>query len=184
MLYVTADTHWGHHNIIGYSSRPFATVEEMNSTMVELWNATVTDEDTVFFLGDFSLTGAKHLRVSEDELNGKIVRVKGSHDGSRAVIQSMVVNYYGMKIGMVHKPQDQLEGMDLNLHGHVHGAWKHRWVGKSLEHVQVNVGVDVWEYRPVSLESVVKYARRTIKHQDSYTKRFAHNLTNREEHHG
>ena len=38
------------------------------------------------------------------------------------------------------------------LHGHVHEAWKKR--GR-----MVNVGVDAWNYRPVSLEQIATYLR-------------------------
>jgi calcineurin-like phosphoesterase family protein len=34
------------------------------------------------------------------------------------------------------------------IHGHVHGSWKVK--GK-----QINVGVDVWQYAPVALDTVL-----------------------------
>ena len=40
------------------------------------------------------------------------------------------------------------EGQIL-LHGHIHSTWKYK------EPRQVNVGVDVWDYRPVSLDQIV-----------------------------
>ena len=49
----TADFHFGHANIIRYCSRPFATVEEMDQTIVERLNASVKPNDVLYFLGDF-----------------------------------------------------------------------------------------------------------------------------------
>ena len=54
-IFFTADTHFGHANIIKYCHRPFATVEEMDDALVRNWNAVVSPDATVFHLGDFAL---------------------------------------------------------------------------------------------------------------------------------
>lgn len=73
MTYFTSDQHFGHFNIIRLCSRPFATVEEMDATMLARWNAKVREGDTVSILGDLffrsatiepilaQLKGRKHL---------------------------------------------------------------------------------------------------------------------------
>lgn len=50
MTYFTADQHFGHFNIIRLSHRPFASLDEMNETMIARWNTKVWDEDTVYVL--------------------------------------------------------------------------------------------------------------------------------------
>ena len=54
-IFFTADTHWGHRNIIRYCQRPFADVEEMNEALITNWNSTVGKDDIVFHLGDFAM---------------------------------------------------------------------------------------------------------------------------------
>ena len=54
MIYFTSDLHFGHKNIIRFDNRPFTSVEEMDKVLIERWNNKVTDEDTVYILGDIS----------------------------------------------------------------------------------------------------------------------------------
>lgn len=72
MIFYTADLHFLYEPLL--SSRPFATVEEMDETLIRNWNETVSPEDTVYLVGDIGynegqvphallsrLTGHKHL---------------------------------------------------------------------------------------------------------------------------
>ena len=48
----TSDLHFGHENVIRFDDRPFSDIEEMDRTLIEMWNARVRDEDTVYIVGD------------------------------------------------------------------------------------------------------------------------------------
>jgi len=76
----TSDTHFSHTNIIKYTGRPFATVEEMNRTLVDNWNKCVGVDDQVFFIGDFGLGDVEHLHSICSELNGNKICILGNHD--------------------------------------------------------------------------------------------------------
>ena len=54
MNYFISDLHFGHLNIIRLDNRPFTTLEEMDNKLIENWNNTVTRDDTIYILGDFS----------------------------------------------------------------------------------------------------------------------------------
>ena len=51
--FITADTHYGHGNVIRYSNRPFSTPEEMNARLIHNFNERVKEEDCCFINGDF-----------------------------------------------------------------------------------------------------------------------------------
>ena len=55
MIYVTADPHFYHENIIKYTNRPFSAFREMNAVMTENWNQSVGDDDEVYILGDLTM---------------------------------------------------------------------------------------------------------------------------------
>lgn len=62
MVYFTADTHFGHENIIKFCDRPFASVEEMDETLIANWNGRVRANDTVFILGDMFFRISDHYK--------------------------------------------------------------------------------------------------------------------------
>lgn len=81
MNYYIADTHFFHSGSIQMDKRPFASVEEMNSKIIENWNRVVGDNDTVFVLGDFTCR-AKQEQVDAllCKLHGNKFLIVGNHD--------------------------------------------------------------------------------------------------------
>lgn len=215
MLYFSSDHHFDHKNIIKYCDRPFASIEEMNKTLITYWNETVTPEDEVYYLGDFSLS-TKAAENYTKRLNGKKYLIPGNHDRCHSSnfkldspgdywkehekkykcikkyedwgwkisseSYSFTLPRSGVKVKLCHFPYEQLDSKDLSkdkdrydqyrpynwdkdiskstLHpwknwllcGHVHKQWK------TLDKM-INVGVDVWNYRPVSEIEIINIIR-------------------------
>ena len=80
MNYYISDLHFGHGNIIKFDQRPFATVEEMTHVLIRNWNSTVTNQDTVYILGDFCWGKETDWIRILDKLNGNKVLIRGNHD--------------------------------------------------------------------------------------------------------
>ena len=80
MIYFTADTHFGHYNVIRFCDRPFASAEEMDEAMIQNWNDRVTGNDTVYILGDmfFRSTNAEGILK---RLKGKKRLIVGNQRG-------------------------------------------------------------------------------------------------------
>ena len=81
-IWFTSDLHFGHNNIIKYCpwNRPWASAEEMDEALINMWNGAVGPEDTVFFMGDFSLNFNKVLEVLPLLNGGTVNMVQGNHD--------------------------------------------------------------------------------------------------------
>ena len=79
-VWFTADLHFNHTNILKYTKRPWATVEEMNHGLVERWNSVVQPLDKIYILGDVAL-GKKSDAVNwVKQLYGIKHLVFGNHD--------------------------------------------------------------------------------------------------------
>ena len=167
----TSDYHFGHANIIKYCERPFKDVHHMDSVLVKRHNERVKPDDTVYFLGDFCFRNTKGGKEGEGALNkaeyyqsllnGHFVFIRGNHDNNNSLntkIKHLVIEMGGKDIFLVHDPTNANREYQLNLVGHVHGAWKTKVLNGWSESVMVNVGVDVWNFYPVSFQEVLKAA--------------------------
>ena len=78
-LYIS-DTHFGHANAIVFDHRPFSDVEDMDYTMIRLWNSRVSSDDDVFIVGDFCFKNDKTPDWYLRQLKGHKHLVIGNHD--------------------------------------------------------------------------------------------------------
>jgi calcineurin-like phosphoesterase family protein len=157
--YFTADTHFGHHNGIEQNRRPFPSVAEMNAAMIDRWNAVVGPEDEVWHLGDFAYKSARPVQGILSELNGHKHLILGNHDAPKtrtlpwaSVSQMKEVLVDGQRIFLCHYPMMSWPAMNrgaIHLHGQVHG----KQLGPAGS---IDVGVDEWEFRPVSLPQILE----------------------------
>lgn len=154
-IFLISDTHFNHKNIIKYCNRPYWSVQEMNSELIKNWNRVVKKQDTVFFLGDFSLG---HEFSYFSLLNGHIFFVKGNHDQEKVAgnqtYEHIVLEYNGWQFYLVHDPKDipsEFPGWGLTGHVHNnHGAFI------NPETMNVNVSVEMINYTPIKLSEIVK----------------------------
>lgn len=80
MIYYIADMHFGHENVIRFDNRPFADTEEMDKCMISYWNSRVTNNDTVYILGDIFWGNEKLSIKIINQLKGHKILIKGNHD--------------------------------------------------------------------------------------------------------
>ena len=173
-IFFTSDLHFEHRNVIDYCKRPFVKadgqqdLELMHRTLIYNWNEKVSEDDTVYVLGDFSFGNKGKIAGVLAQLKGEKILIRGNHDRSA---QSMlhcgfdeVYNNYQMDLGkykiyLAHIPLGDPEEMkrkykpeflkpppkyyDFFVCGHVHEKWR-------TKEKFINIGVDQWNFTPVS----------------------------------
>ena len=165
-IFFTSDTHFGHGGALGLYRRPFASVAAMNEGLIERWNQKVGPDDEVWHLGDFAIRQPAAVAAELlARLHGRKHLVTGNNDPEATTaleawenVQPYVeVTVDGVSLVLCHYPFRSWRGMGkgwINLHGHCHGRLK-------SQPRQFDVGVDVWDFRPISLREILASRRRT-----------------------
>lgn len=167
--FFTSDLHLQHSNIIKYCNRPFADSEEMDETIIRNWNNVVEPHDTIWVLGDITMTKkVERLRWLMSRFKGNKHLIKGNHDfhftdsvwkqvGFQSIspmreikvreedgtVQKIVLCHYAMRVW-----PDSHYG-SWQLYGHSHGTLPDDPNLRSID-----VGVDSHNFTPVSYEQV------------------------------
>lgn len=78
--FYTSDLHFGHNMLVDKAHRPFASTDEMNTALIDMWNDTVRPADEVWILGDLAMLPMDESLAAVAKLNGRKVLVPGNHD--------------------------------------------------------------------------------------------------------
>ena len=161
-IYLIADLHFGSKSIIRYENRPFKNVVEMDSCLIGNWNATVSEEDSVYVLGDFSFYSEEQDQEILSKLKGNKILIMGNHDTHRTPAQwrnlgfsecspwPIILNEFFI---LSHEPMYINTNMPYgNFYGHIHSNSSYKNVSKQ----SACVCVERIHYTPVSLECLIK----------------------------
>lgn len=166
ITFFTADQHFYHTNIIRYCNRPFADVSDMNTAIRDRWNSVVSCRDTVYVLGDvlYKCCDVDACKKLIGSLNGNIHVILGSHDkesqlrqvGLRQLYPNRLIKIDGIWVYLNHCAMRVWERSHygaFHLYGHSHGRLPENstW--------SFDVGVDCWNFYPVSFEQVCEKMR-------------------------
>ena len=169
-IWLTADEHYFHENIIKYQGRPFANVREMNEALIDNHNAVVKEGDFVFHVGDICLGSLFDLVSVLRRLNGTHYLIDGSHDramsqyerepaadlsGKVVLLPKLVeFKYGGEKITLCHYAMAKWwcshHGAP-HFFGHSHGHYDPP--GRAID-----VGVDVQGFAPILIDEAIRKA--------------------------
>jgi calcineurin-like phosphoesterase family protein len=170
--YYTADLHLNHARLTDIKFRNFDDEVAMNAKILENINATVGKDDILYILGDLCMSNEVNDAYVSEWLKAircnNIIIIMGNHDkASRLRIlkeKKIIANWHYSKIindtafgldfciALFHHPViDYHSGKEAAtcFHGHSHGYLK--------QHPPdlFDVGVDVWDFKPVTAEQVL-----------------------------
>lgn len=149
--FFVSDLHFGHTNILKFCSttRKYDSVEEMNRALIARWQEQVTEEDTVYILGDVFFTKLDEALSIMIQLPGHKHLILGNHDKVirnnpellacfESVSEYKTITIDKIHVVLFHFPVAEFDKMHYgswHCFGHTHGNYTHP--GKA-----VDVGVD------------------------------------------
>ena len=177
-IWITSDFHFGHNKDFIYKPRGFLSVEEMNKTLLNNYNALVRPQDDVYILGDLLLGGSEFFEEGIkilNQLNGKIHLVRGNHDTDKRwfayqeictwdlweASNAIYLDYKGYHFYLSHYPtitsnfdyDRPLKQRLLNLCGHTHTCSEWHDIDKGFIY---HCEVDAHDNRPVLLDDICR----------------------------
>jgi calcineurin-like phosphoesterase family protein len=163
-VFLIADLHLGHANIIRYCSRPFlfSDSREMDHVLIKNWNYTIAPKTRIYCLGDLRYgPEAEPATQYQKRLRGDIVFIRGNHDDQETgTVSSLETEYENLKFLLVHDPADAPPSFNgWVIHGHHHNNDLRHYPYMNFTGRRVNVSAEVIGYKPVSLHEIVQRIR-------------------------
>ena len=160
-VFVTADTHFGHENILKYEHRPFKNVRDMDKKLIANWNSVVKKNDIIYILGDFSFYNKANTEKIVKQLHGRKILIMGNHDRDRSVLWWSSVGIdevyrhpivYDNYTIMSHEPPEYYNDATpyVYLYGHVHKSEMYKTCTKQT----ACVCTERWGFQPVLLSKI------------------------------
>lgn len=164
-IWFTADTHFGHGNIIKYCNRPFTKdglpdPQAQDESIIKRFNEVLKPGDVLYHLGDVSWSSFNKQGNFLDRLYTREVHlIWGNHDSPKDFRNVTSIRSYsdikrisieGQSVVLCHYPMRTWNGKShgaFQLYGHVHG----RMPGIDR---QMDVGVDTKDFYPWAWEEV------------------------------
>lgn len=176
MIWFTADTHFGHANIIRHCRRPFASVEEMDEALLQNINECVKPGDMLYHLGDFAFRGGQPAEYRKRIKCRRLLLIMGNHDpqgasgypkANFAALFSEVHLLLRIKVPVAGGPQrivlchyamrtwDGAHRGTWHVYAHSHGS-----LPDDPKALSWDVGVDTNGFRPLSLDDLAAIMSR------------------------
>ena len=164
MIYFTSDWHLGETRIgdirkgePNFFFRDFSSTEEQDSHIIQKVNQYVGKDDILYHIGDVLMTDESYDWLDCVRCKNRTL-ITGNYDINRL---SELAKYFDMihteaiprdketetEFHLVHEPTKSIPDM-FNIVGHIHGLWK-------VKRNMINVGVDAWHFRPVSMAEIL-----------------------------
>lgn len=187
MWYFSSDWHLGHSNVIKFSSRPFESLSQMDSIIINNMISPLKEGDEFFFLGDLTWNVETGLRFFQSIPAGvKFHWIIGNHDYDKylkpfteycASVSHIkeLKSGDGQHIVLCHYPMISFNHSHHNgwqLYGHHHIQANGRdnlfphFSGKRM-----NLNLEFHDYKPLTLNQIKTYMARQPDNWDYLSKK-------------
>ncbi len=173
MIFFTADTHFGHANIVRMCDRPYSSIDEMDEALISAWNERVKGNDTVYIVGDMFFRCDRPEEIL-GRLKGRKRLILGNHDGSwtekvelaryfQSVDKFLEISDGKRALTLCHYPLLSWKHTmrSYMIHGHIHNDTNADfWPLLRCRDNVLNAGVDINGFHPVSFDELLENNRR------------------------
>ena len=186
--YFTSDQHFFHNNIIKLANRPFTDLYTMHQTMIQNFQSIVTDQDTIYWVGDVVWNFQK-LPDLLAKCPGHHILIVGNHDkcfketyagtpgkytefylraGFSEIYTNTVIDIAGQLVNLSHfpyrndNPEPEYDDRYRDMRPVDDGNWLiHRHIhSKGLyNHKMINVSVEMHNYTPIHIDQIAQHIK-------------------------
>lgn len=155
-IYVIGNVKFNHKD----DNRPFASVEEMNKTIIDNWNKIVGDKDYVFVLGDFCEGSLDEAKEKASLLKGIKILIRENSEG----VDKEFCDKTGFKSVWEDEANIRFGTFDRTVcfsHYEIEGSPYINLFGCAREDIEEDrthkcVNLELWDYSPVLLDDLLK----------------------------
>jgi len=161
MEFITSDLHLDNLKVIEYCNRPFLNVKEMNKTLIDNWNKLISNNDTVYFLGDLGYDDEDSKPIVHwlNQLNGNIIFIKGNHDiiDKNKAYNTYILKYKGFRFLLIHELDNIPENWnDWIIYGHYHNSDLKKFPFINIKNKRINIGIDLTNFYPMKMNNLIE----------------------------
>ena len=180
-IWLTSDLHFDHNRQFVFAPRGFASIEEMNTTVVSNINSLVAEDDTLYIVGDIMVGGTDNTSGMEllNSIKCKDIHIiRGNHDTKTrlplysqcpnvtSVLPADFLDYNHYHFFISHFPaltgsleNGNLKQMTCNLFAHTHNK------DKFFEDrpYMYNVALDAHDNKPILLDEAIADMEAKVK---------------------
>lgn len=169
-IFYLSDPHFSHPQVIRKGNRPFTNPSQMDREILTNWKSVVSEEDTVYLLGDLGVFGGDHICHFLKSLPGKKILITGNHDKKmlrkypelyscfEEVTIYKEIEDNKRKVVLFHYPISEWNGFYrgwYHVHGHVHNG-----PDSITDYVHLpkryNANVEFNDYTPRTLDELIE----------------------------
>lgn len=164
-IFVTSDYQFG--RTLAAANRGFASVEEMNDNLIDIWNSKITKNDIVYHLGNFAWDSVA-CEYATAYLNGKIMFIRGKYDFPLTTNSLVLTKRHEIIPDLTYLEAEAavLSYWPLeNWPGKAEESL-HLYGGEALEHQisgRFNVNCEKRSYAPIQIDNLVDIYQEILK---------------------